>query len=103
MTVEEKLDAIADPERRQILLALHLQDPEVDAPLDFREFVSENRLDLAKLYHSSLPKLSKYGLIEWDTRSRKISRGPDFERIDPLITLLYEHQDELPSDWFTAE
>lgn len=103
LTVEEKLDAIADEERRQILLALHLRDPDIDLPIDLREFVSEHRLDLVKIFHSSLPKLSKYGLIEWDEWDGEISKGPDFERIVPLLTLLYEHQDDLSADWFDSE
>jgi len=103
LTAEDKLDAIADVERRQILLALLLRDPEVDPPINFREFVSENRLDIAKIFHSSLPKLSEYGLIEWDKRDGDISKGPDFERISPLLTLLYDHQDDLSTDWFNSE
>lgn len=52
-----------------------------------------------ELLHDHLPKLDDAGYIDWDPESGTISRGPNFEEIEPLLELIENHADELPPDW----
>jgi len=49
--------------------------------------------------HDHLPKLESAGYIEWNRLTGQIARGPQFREIVPLLELLEEHADELPTDW----
>ena len=103
LTPEEKLDAIGTRLRRQVLLALYLRDPTDDDPVNARAITDSDSLDSVTLYHTELPKLNNYGLVDWERETGTLSRGPDFETITPLLTVLYDHQSELPANWFDSE
>ncbi|WP_436908961.1 DUF7344 domain-containing protein [Halosimplex marinum] len=51
------------------------------------------------LYHVHLPKFAEAGYIEWDVDSRTIRQGPNFDEIGPLLRLMSDHEDELPTGW----
>lgn len=51
-----------------------------------------------ELYHTHLPKLEEQGIIEWDTESRSVSRGPTFEEIEPALHALVANADKFPTD-----
>ena len=42
------------------------------------------------MYHSHLPKLVDYGFIEWNTDTREIAKGPQFEEIRPVLECIDE-------------
>ena len=44
-----------------------------------------------QLYHTDLPKLEQAGFIEWQPGSERITRGPRFDEIQPLVRLLEEY------------
>ena len=46
-----------------------------------------------------LPLLDDAGVIEWDREADEIRKGPRFAEIRPLLELLDDHREELPSDW----
>lgn len=52
-----------------------------------------------ELMRVHLPELENAGYIEWDRTTGEISRGPNFDEIEPLLDLIAEHRDELPPDW----
>lgn len=56
-------------------------------------------IDIA-LRHNHLPKLEDAGLIEWDPDAGTVSRGPQFEEVEPLLRLLAANADALPGDLF---
>ena len=62
---------------------------------------ADEDLDLftSELYHVHLPKLEERGYITWDRDADEISHGPNYEEIEPLVTLMGDHEDELPADW----
>lgn len=103
-TVWENLfDALADPHRRQLLVAVlnsNPQDGDAIDPLDELTY-SENEADRLRtaLVHKHLPKLDEMGYIEWDTENGTFSKGPRWDEIAPLLELIHEHRDELPDDW----
>lgn len=50
------------------------------------------------LYHNHLPCLDEAGFINWNRESNIVTRGPNFEEVHSLITLLNGHQDEHTKD-----
>jgi hypothetical protein len=100
-TFGEMVDALADVQRRKLLVALLEHNPQDDRPVVIEDSESGSdavsRLMLMK--HTHLPKLVDYGFIEWDEDTHAVMKGPKFEEIRPLLELLENHQDELPPDW----
>jgi hypothetical protein len=100
-------DALANPYRRQLLLAMYEANPQDDHDLDpfdlLKEGATGDDLEVTQinLNHTHLPKLADMGFIEWDRESGEISKGPEWEEIAPLLKLMYDHQDELPDEWLS--
>jgi len=46
--------------------------------------VAEYRQQTA-MYHVHLPKLERYGYIEWDRDADEVTRGPLFDDLRPLL------------------
>lgn len=97
---DEQLDVIADEARRRLLLALRDRRPQVDAPIEIIEWVNEtdSMKSMTTMRHTHLPKLEAQGLIRWGRETGQVSQGPQFAEIEPLLTLLDDHRDELPDD-----
>ena len=88
ISFDEMVDAVADIQRRKLLVALLAHNPHSDA------------LDrLVSMQQVHLPKLADYGFIEWDKGEHEVMKGPNFDEIRPLLELLNDHEDELPDDW----
>lgn len=101
-------DALANPYRRQLLLALFDANPQDDDDLDPLDLLADGETsdDLAatriELRHSHLPKLADMGFIEWDRESGELSKGPNWTEIAPLLRLMHDHRDELPDEWLSG-
>jgi len=101
-------DALANSYRRQLLLALYDENPQDDDDLDPLDLLVEGETieDLTatriELTHTHLPKLADVGFIEWDRELGKLSKGPNWEEIAPLLRLMHEHRDELPDEWLSG-
>jgi len=96
------LSALADPYRRQLLLALLDHNPQDDDdrdPLNIVEGGEEPEVLETELVHAHLPKLADMEYITWDRTENTISRGPKWEQIAPLLELIHENRDELPEGW----
>lgn len=100
-TVDEMLDALADLQRRTLLVALLEHNPQDDAPVVLTD--ADEDADgverLVRMQHIHLPKLENYGFIEWDEHANEVAKGPKFEEIRPLLELLDAHEDDLPPGW----
>jgi hypothetical protein len=97
--VDVALEALSNPYRRQLLLALLAENPQDDTdrdPLDLIDDDTEAELLETALVHAHLPKLESMGFIEWDRESGQISTGPEWAEIAPLLELIANHRDELP-------
>lgn len=91
-----QLDAVRHEDRRQILFALRDAErwrPSVSEFDGGRTPVGESAIP-AELYHRQLPKLAEMGLIEWDRETHWVTRGPEYERLRPLLEFLSEYYDE---------
>lgn len=101
ISFDEMVDALADVQRRKLLVALLEHNPQPDAPVVITD--SDSEADaverLVTMRHSHLPKLADYGFIEWNRETHEVMKGPKFDEIRPLLELLDDHADDLPADW----
>lgn len=100
--VDDLFEALSNPYRRQLLVALLEHNPQDDYDRDPLDLVSDDiEPDVLELhlFHSHLPKLEEMDFITWDRETNEISKGPDWDEIKPLLTLIDSHQDELPDGW----
>lgn len=101
VTFDDALDALADVQRRKLLLSLLDHNPQDGDPVAIGGTESETEAlqRLTTMNHVHLPKLVDYGFIEWDREANEVSKGPEFVEIRPLLELLDEHADDLPEEW----
>lgn len=103
---DEVLDALGDVQRRRLLLALAEANPQDDRPIEPEDVTfDEAELErlLVRLHHVHLPKLEAYGFISWNRETNEVTKGPEFDEIQPLLELLNDHLDELPDDYLSGE
>lgn len=87
--IDAMMDILSREARRFVLLTL--LDEEGEARLDVvKDAVDSDRVDV-QLYHTHLPKLEQAGYIEWEPDANRITRGPKFDEIEPLLRLLEEY------------
>lgn len=101
ISFDDAMDALADVQRRKLLVALLEHNPQDDAPVVIAGSASESDAleRLVTMEHVHLPKLDDYGFIEWDQETHEVMKGTNFDEIRPLLELLDSHEDELPEDW----
>lgn len=92
---DDHFDALADEQRREVLLAILDHNPRDDRSVTATVRANEERARATELHHVHLPKLKEYGLINWDRERHEVTKGPLFDQIRPLLVLLEENQDEL--------
>lgn len=94
--------ALGDRPRRRLLVSLLDEEAATDG-LDVPEDVHAGERDLetlrVELFHNHLPLLTHEGYVDWDRESERVSRGPRFDRIRPVLRLFDDHRDELPASW----
>lgn len=96
---DEQLAMIADQTRRRLLVTL-LDDTPEDTPIKITDRAGGGgTADRIQLHHVHLPKLADAGYIRWDQEDHIVQQGPQFDAIEPLLTLLCDHADELPDEW----
>ncbi len=98
----QALEALSDRYRRELLLALLVENPQDDDdrdPLDIIDPPHEPDVLETELFHNHLPKLESMGFIEWNRETGQIAKGPDWDDIKPVIELIHNHRDELPDEW----
>lgn len=99
---DEILDALADPYRRELLVALLAENPQDDDdtdPLDLLASGEESDRLETQLLHVHLPKLEELGFVRWDRETNEVSKGPNWDEIAPVLELVQNHSDELPEGW----
>lgn len=95
--------ALADRSRRQLLTELTKRDPDdairplavVDAEGDGNENAETLR---AALVHVHLPMLDEAGFVSWQPNGDRVTRGPRFEDVSPMLERAVEHADDLAAD-----
>ncbi len=100
-TFDDLLDALGHVQRRKLLRALLVHNPQDDESVvvDPDESHEEELERLIQMQHVHLPKLEEHGFIDWNRDTNEVSKGPTFDEIRPLLELLADHEEELPDDW----
>jgi hypothetical protein len=101
-SLDDALEALHDPQRRRLLVALLGRNPLDDSPAAIGEVtVDSQEYDrlLLGYHHVHLPKLEALGLIDWDSERGEVTRGPAFEEVRPLVELLDSRAEQLPGEW----
>lgn len=116
--LDSAFDALADTQRRQLLVDLLDHNPQSvpqltgvsreladadgvlleDRLTSTREIVDVDEYHL-RLHCIHVPKLVEYGFVEWDEDGNDVTKGPRFDEIRPLLELLDGRRDELPGEW----
>lgn len=110
-------DLLAADHRRRVLGLLYETDS-IQIPDDLQqrgsvgESLSEGGLTFQKqridgsssreleiqLTHNHLPKLANEEYIEWDPDTGTVSRGREFDEIEPVVGMLLANADTFPDD-----
>ena len=88
MLLSDKLSVLARSERRELLQAL-TDDAAPDTATVSPPIVTTNggdREHAIALNHVHLPRLEDYGLITWNQETDTVTKGPQFDEIEPLLT-----------------
>lgn len=86
--LNDAFKTLANPERRQFLLALAADTPRQDPSADRMEAGREYRV---RMSHVHLPMLEAAEIIERCEDDREITRGPEFDEIRPLLQVVDEN------------
>jgi len=95
--VDRVLDALGARHRRLLLLELQAGRAEHVTDIVLRGGGQDSARP--ELEHNHLPRLTEAGYVEWDRETGELSKGPNFDEIGPVLTLLEDHAGELPADW----
>lgn len=90
--IDAMMEALGKRPRRYVLMLL--LDDESEDGIDVFQSVEDHETALVKLRHAHLPKLQEAGYIDWDRETDRISEGPNFSEIEPLLRLLKDYTDE---------
>ena len=85
-TLDAYLDALSDVKRRRLLVALAESNPQsIDHTHAEQPWTQQHQIEM---YHVHLPKLAEMDLVDWDRDADRITKGTQFEEIEPLIQSL---------------
>lgn len=89
-------EALANEQRRQVLFALLERDRSIsiDSPPDR---LGDRRQAAIERQHVHYPKLADDGFVVWNQRTNTVGRGPKFQEIEPVLRLLTDNRDALPT------
>lgn len=92
--INDQFKALSSERRRDVLLTLLDQQDRVDPPSEYEQIEIDGGEDLSaiSMQHVHLPMLEDCGYIEWDKESQSVSKGPQFDELEPLLTVLEENE-----------
>jgi hypothetical protein len=96
--LDTQLNVLANVHRRRLLIALAQSNPQHDqtSASSASETNSDEHDQAIVMRHVHLPKLEDRGYIDWDQEAQRVTKGPQFDDIQPLLTVLIENQEALP-------
>ncbi|WP_436924159.1 DUF7344 domain-containing protein [Halosimplex amylolyticum] len=116
MSYDDVFEALADEQRRQLLLGLAHRELFLVAPLSgvsreladadetlLREHLRSSRElpsadeALVRMHCVHLPKLATYGFVEWERTDNLVAKGERFDELVPILELLDEQRTERPA------
>lgn len=99
--LDEGLRLLVDRPRRALLLELLEGGPqtEVSVPEDIDTGRYDSEELRSQLYHVHLPKLADSDVIQWNEQQGTVVRGPQFDEIQPLVSVLDANAEQLHGEW----
>ncbi|WP_458191002.1 DUF7344 domain-containing protein [Haladaptatus sp. NG-WS-4] len=99
MILDDQLSVLSNGHRRRLLLALTEESPYTVPTVssDPVETDGGGREHAIVMHHSHLPRLEDHGLIDWDERTGDVTKGSEFDAIEPLLTTLAENHSVQPA------
>jgi hypothetical protein len=94
--LDRALDALSERRRRRVLASVRDGPVETDALAE--QFDDPEHAETL-LCHADLPKLADAGYVDWRPEGDRVSPGPRFDRVEPLLDLLATDADDLPGEW----
>lgn len=96
-SLDEQLSTVAHATRRRFLLALLEENSIYVAAAESYGSGDETdgRDSRVVMHHAHLPKLDDAGYIEWNRESHRVTKGPQFREIEPLLRILEDYREEL--------
>lgn len=85
LSLDSQFQAVSAAERRRLLLALA-----ETSPMDVADLGAHDRDNSIPLHHVHLPKLANCGLVVLSDDGRRVSRGPAFDDIEPVLEFLQD-------------
>jgi len=100
-SLDDRLDALERFERRKLLLRLSTVRADDRAGISVGGPTrGAGDLDpLVAMRHLHLPTLEEAGFIRWDRENDRVTKGPRFEEVEPLLHRLREVREDLPDGW----
>ena len=93
--MDETFSTLSNIHRRRVLFALLERNPRTAAEVSVPEdtYTGEEDLETLKvqMHHCHLPKLEAAGFISWNKETDQVTKGPRFDKIEPLLELLIQH------------
>lgn len=90
LSVDDIFKAMSNVQRRKLLDSL-ISDSPPDETVGTGIAVDAD----TAMYHSHLPKLADYGLINWDRDTNRVRKGPNFEAAAELLDFVTNESDVL--------
>lgn len=101
VTLKTAFTVLSDPLRRRILTQIS-ESPAGRAEFALEEVVGpredQERIQAA-LHHLHLPELEQHGFVDWDRETGTFTRGPNYDEIQPVVSLLETNREDLPGTW----
>jgi len=101
-TLDDLFDTLSNRYRRRLLLQLSQPDARGGWKLDVSALADETDDETAlrdQLCRTHLPRLAADGYLEWIGQRQMVYRGPTFDVIAPVVHILDEHNEEIPTGW----
>ncbi len=95
--LNRQLDVLSNVHRRRLLFALRDKNPQNDGT-NAANVEKSQRERAILMRHVHLPKLADHGYIDWDQESNRVTKGPQFDEIRPLLTLFVKNRETLLDD-----
>lgn len=98
--LDEQLEVLSNVHRRRLLCSLMRHNPQSDRPAAAGRAgrSDEDRNLTIELRHVHLPKLEARGYVDWDRSSGTVTKGPRFDELEALLTVLLENRDVIPGE-----
>jgi hypothetical protein len=95
--VDDAVESLSHVQRRILLVALLDESARAESTVSVADgSTDDSRPRLVEMDTVHLPKLAENGFIEWDRETNEVWRGPHYEDIRPVLTLIAERDEELP-------